>query len=135
MMATILHITSRDAWTAAASSGYYRALSLASEGFIHCSTIAQTEETANRFFHGQQGLVLLCIDESRLEAEVKYEPPVGGAVHDPRADSLFPHLYGPLNVSAVVRVVAFPPKPDGSFELPAEIRSNFLPSAAGNANR
>lgn len=120
-MAIILHITFRDAWTAAAPGGYYRAPSLESEGFIHCSTIAQTAETANRFFRNQQDLVLLCIDENELEAEVKYEAPAGGAVRDPRAASLFPHLYGPLNVSAVIQVVAFPPRPDGSFELPPEI--------------
>jgi len=114
----ILHITQRTDWEAAASSGYYAPASLEAEGFIHCSTFEQTAETANRFFPNQQGLVLLCIDTAKTDAKVKYEGPAG--VQDPRAESLFPHIYGPLNLSAVVRVAEFAPSKHGRFELPVE---------------
>ena len=114
----ILHITQRDIWEASASSGYYAPASLDSEGFIHCSTFEQTAETANQYFANQQGLVLLCIDTEKTDAEVKFEAPAG--VHDPRAESLFPHIYGPLNLSAVLRVAEFAPNAEGKFELPAE---------------
>jgi uncharacterized protein (DUF952 family) len=114
----ILHIAHRRDWEAALSRGHYSAASLETEGFIHCSTPEQVVETANRFFPGQQDLVLLTIDESKLEAELRYEPASGGSADDARGE-LFPHLCGRLNLSAVVRVVAFAPGADGRFTLPA----------------
>jgi uncharacterized protein (DUF952 family) len=87
--------------------------SLRSEGFIHCSTLAQVIDTANRFYRGQQDLLVLCIEESRLTAELKYEAPA--MPRDEAADELFPHLYGELNVEAVERVVDLPCEADGSF--------------------
>lgn len=90
-MPIVLHIAHRDPWEAAARAGDYRPLSLDSDGFIHCSTPEQTVETANQFFPGQEGLVLLCIDTSRLQAEVRYEAPA--CLGDQR-ESLFPHIYG-----------------------------------------
>lgn len=118
-MPLILHITQRDAWEASTPGGYYRPPSLDAEGFIHCSTIEQTVATANQFYAGQRDLILLCIDPARTEAEVKYEAPA--CAGDDRADSLFPHIHGPLNVSAVLETVEFVPRSDGSFELPAAI--------------
>ncbi len=89
------------------------------DGFVHCSTIEQTAETANQFFPDQRDLVLLCIDANKSEAEVRYEGPA--CANDQREDALFPHIYGPLNISAVIRVVEFIPNADGQFILPAEI--------------
>ncbi len=120
-MSVILHIAHRTAWQQSFAGGYYTAPSLYSEGFIHCSTTAQAIETANRLFRNDRDLVLLCIDEEKLEPDVKYEAPKGTAAHDLRVGEVFPHLYGPINVSAVIRVVDLVPQPDGSFELPSEI--------------
>jgi len=119
-MDTILHITTREAWALARRRGSYRSDSLDGEGFIHCSTPAQTVETANRFFRGAKDLVLLCIDPARVRAELRFEPPAGVTVHDSRAE-LFPHLYGPLELDAVIRVVDFPPSATGEFVLPASL--------------
>ncbi|HEY7889823.1 MAG TPA: DUF952 domain-containing protein [Steroidobacteraceae bacterium] len=118
-MPLVLHITPRNVWATSAPGGYYQPSSLASDGFIHCSTVKQTVDTANQFYAGQSDLVLLCIDPDKAEAEVKYDAPAGAG--DQRADSLFPHIYGPLNVSAVLEVVEFAPRSDGRFELPAAI--------------
>jgi uncharacterized protein (DUF952 family) len=119
-MATILHITTRADWDAARAAGSYRPTSLAHEGFIHCSTPAQAVGSANKYFRGRTDLILLCIDESRVAAEVRYEPPatIGGAP-DPRVGELFPHVCGPLELDAVVRIVPFPCDRDGGFALPA----------------
>jgi uncharacterized protein (DUF952 family) len=87
--------------------------SLRSEGFVHCSTLAQVIDTANRFYRGQKDLVVLYIEESRLTAELKYEAPAMS--HGEAAGELFPHLYGELNVEAVERVVELPCEADGSF--------------------
>lgn len=120
-MATILHITTRADWDAAQAAGSYRLTSLAHEGFIHCSTPAQAAGSASKYFRGRTDLLLLCIDESRIAAEVRYEPPAMiGGVPDPRAGERFPHIYGPLALDAVVRVVPFPCDRDGGFTLPAD---------------
>lgn len=117
----ILHITTHNDWQKARQTGEYTAPSLNSEGFIHCSTLKQTVDTANIFFNGQKGLILLCIDENKLNSECKYEDPTGGGQHDPNVGNLFPHVYGPLNLSAVIKVVDFPSNTDGLFSLPNEL--------------
>ena len=123
----ILHITTLKEWYRGLSEEKYTAPSLASDGFIHCSTPAQTAGTANVFFKGQSGLVLLCIDESKLRSKCKYEDPAGNGRHDPRPGNLFPHVYGPINVTAVIRVVDFPADENGVFVLPWDITSEFRP--------
>ena len=107
----ILHITTRESWEEAAKAGAYTAKSLQTQGFIHGSTAEQVIDVANFLFRGQRGLVLLCIDESRLKAEVRYENLEGGL-------KLFPHVYGPIETDSVVEVLDFPPEADGTFRLP-----------------
>jgi uncharacterized protein (DUF952 family) len=119
----ILHITTLNNWEAAVAAGEYRAPSLQGEGFIHCSTAKQAADTANIFFKAQKGLVLLCIDEARLSARLEYEAPTGGGAHDQSVGRLFPHVYGPINLDAVIKVVEFPPNKDGSFTLPVEAKA------------
>ncbi|MBN1950313.1 MAG: DUF952 domain-containing protein [Bacteroidales bacterium] len=120
-MKMIFHITTQKDWEKALKAGEYRAPSLQQDGFIHCSTLKQTIETANIFFKGQQGLILLCVDEEALEAPCKYEDPTGGALHSPEAGSLFPHVYGPLKLSAITEVMDFPVDEDGMFCLPEKL--------------
>ena len=119
-MNLILHITSRKAWSDAQKAGAYTAPSLSSEGFIHCSTSTQVSSVAEKLYKGQTGLVLLVIDPARLSSDLKWEPPFDGAP-PPGVDSseLFPHIYGPINLDAVVRAVDFEPSADGKFVLPA----------------
>ncbi|MCM0677357.1 DUF952 domain-containing protein [Micromonospora phytophila] len=69
-------------------------------GFIHLSGADQVVETARRVFTGVTGLTLLTVDPDRLGAALRWEPSRGGA--------LFPHLYGPLPVPAVVAAAALP---------------------------
>jgi uncharacterized protein (DUF952 family) len=114
----ILHLASNDAWLAAVKNGVYYADSLSTEGFIHCSKPSQIVGVANTFYHGQQGLVLLVIDPSKLESELKWEPPAEPEPTHAREGELFPHLYGPLNLDAVVNVIAFEPGANGIFTLP-----------------
>ena len=116
----IVHIVKRGEWEIAAGRGTYAPDTLQAEGFIHCSTKGQLSDTANRFYRGQNDLVVLCIEESRLKAELRYEAPA--MQHGESAGKLFPHLYGELNVDAVVRVVALPCDADGSFRLLDELQ-------------
>ena len=117
----ILHIVAESEWVKAVGRGSYAPSSLLAEGFVHCSTLAQVVATANRFYRGQNGLVVLCIAEERLAVELRYEAPVGAARGE-AAGEVFPHLYGELNVDAVVRVVELPCEMDGSFRLPDGLR-------------
>jgi uncharacterized protein (DUF952 family) len=107
----ILHICPQSAWEAAQVVGEYRADSLKTEGFIHCSTYEQVVGSANRFYRGKQGLVLLVIAPELVASEVRYEVAGDGLA--------YPHIYGPLSVSAVTATVAFPPEADGTFKLPS----------------
>ena len=113
--ATILHIVPRAEWEAAVRTDEpYAPESLAAEGFIHCSTPAQVLGPANAFYRGQGGLVLLRIDPGRLAADLVYEDCY-------ESGQAFPHIYGPLNLEAVVEVVDFPVGPDGTFSLPDDV--------------
>jgi uncharacterized protein (DUF952 family) len=108
----LLHITTQTLWNMAQGLGRYSAPSLASEGFIHCSTPAQVVATAERFYAGQHGLILLVIDLERIQAEVKYEAGTD------KPGELFPHIYGTLNLDAVTRVVDFASDSAGNWVLP-----------------
>ncbi|WP_435360194.1 DUF952 domain-containing protein [Haloarchaeobius sp. DFWS5] len=106
-MGLILHIVPEADWDDDPDS--YHPDSLDSEGFIHCSKPEQVEAVAN---HPENDFpddcLLVCIDESKLDAEVKYE-------------NEFPHVYGHLNDEAVVSVVEFPITDDGEFGLPISV--------------
>ena len=116
----IYHISSRQAWSEARQRGDYRADSLENEGFIHCSTKTQVLPVAEKYYKGQQGMVLFEIDSSRLSSELRWEPPSGGAPPPgvPEGE-LFPHIYGPINLDAIVNVYDLESNPDGHYELPA----------------
>lgn len=113
-MPTIFHITTREAWESALASGAYTTPTLASEGFIHCSEPRQVARVANERFRGRSDLVLLEIDSARVGRKILYENTEGGA-------ELFPHIYGPLNLDAVTRVLRFEPNEGGSFTTPPSV--------------
>ena len=96
-MATIFHITSAAEWTRARAAGSYAAASLQTEGFIHCSDEHQYRWVAKARFRGRTDLVLLHIDPALIGAEIRYENLESGS-------ELFPHVYGPIPVEAVVKV-------------------------------
>jgi len=112
-MAIIYHIARETAWNGPDPSAPYRGDSLASQGFIHCSTRDQVIRTANRYYRGQSGLVLLAIDEACLRSPLRYELGTHGE------NELFPHLYGPLNRDAVVGVYPLQLAEDGTITYPA----------------
>jgi len=68
------------------------------DGFIHLSAADQVHETAAKHFAGQTGLILAEIDLAQLGSAVRWETSRGGA--------LFPHVYAPIPLSALVSAVA-----------------------------
>jgi uncharacterized protein (DUF952 family) len=114
----IYHLTSRDAWRLARETGSYRAPSLDGQGFIHMSaTPEQVQRVANGIFAGADDLVVLVIDPTALSATLRYEPPDTTVPAEHSDGEQFPHLYGPLETSAVVRVLDYPSRADGTFAL------------------
>jgi len=115
----ILHITSKQEWNEAQARGEYIAPSLETEGFIHCSTEKQVLHVANAFYRGQNALVLLVVDETKLKPELKWEPPAGPPAKGISESDLFPHVFGPINIDAISSVIDFEPDPvSGDFSLP-----------------
>ncbi len=114
---TLLHIIGREEWAAALAAGTpHRAPDQDEVGFLHLSTPELVLIPANSFYAGRDDLVLLVVDPDRLRAEVRFEEGV-----PPSGDLRFPHLYGPLDLDAVVAVVDFPRGEDGRFSLPPEL--------------
>ncbi|TGN66853.1 DUF952 domain-containing protein [Nocardioides eburneiflavus] len=96
----MFHIATAADWRATLATGTYTTStvgrSLAEEGFIHASRREQVQGVFDRYYRGLgEDLVLLTIDPTRLESEVRVEP-VG--------DDTYPHVHGPINRSAVVDV-------------------------------
>ncbi|MBW4573675.1 MAG: DUF952 domain-containing protein [Aphanothece sp. CMT-3BRIN-NPC111] len=112
-MSILLHITKREQWEEAKLTKSYCGDTLDSEGFIHCSTPQQVIRVANTLFQYQRRLVLLCIEFNKVEPEIRYEGLDGG--------ERFPHIYGHLNINAVVQVLNFEPGEDGLFKLPGDM--------------
>jgi uncharacterized protein (DUF952 family) len=106
----ILHLVEPEAWHAAQEAGEYRAESLDTEQFIHFSEQHQVAGSANRYYKGKN-MLLLVVDTDKLKHELRYEA-------SPRTGELFPHLYGALNLDAVLRVLPYSPGEDGTFTEP-----------------
>ena len=115
----IYHITSRQAWNEARERGDYRAQSLETEGYIHCSTESQVLPVAQNFYKGKNDLYLLVIEPALLVSDLKWEPPSGGTPPPgvPEGD-LFPHIYGPINLDAVIQVFDLLSNSDGKYHFP-----------------
>lgn len=92
----IYHVVTKSNWEKALQAGYYEAESLALEGFIHTSRENQVAGVLERYYKGQNDLLLLHIDETKLAAPLKYELA-------PSVNEEFPHIYGRLNLDAVIK--------------------------------
>jgi uncharacterized protein (DUF952 family) len=112
-MRTIFHITSEQSWEQAQRAGSYSSDTLDSEGFIHCSTTWQVMRIANRMYRGQSDLVLLTIDADKLQAPMRYERPTD----NPYTAQRFPHIYGPINLDAVIEASPLVPGENGLFSM------------------
>ena len=92
----IYHILSSNSWQKVRDINSYKPEGFSKEGFIHCSKRDQIVAVANRYYQGQSDLIILEIDEDKLDSRVVFENLDG-------KNELFPHIYGHLNINSVVR--------------------------------
>ena len=97
MSGTAYKILTADQWVQFQADGAFHGAPIdLADGYIHMSTADQLDETLSKHFVGQSGLVIAEIDLGSFGDALKWEASRGGA--------LFPHLYAPLPMTAVVGV-------------------------------
>lgn len=115
----IYRIAELAAWQAAQQTGFFASPDLTAEGFIHASELYQVEATANRYYAGRTDIVLLELDESELWVAAV---PVKREYAEARND-YFPHIFAPIPLAAVARVLSFQMGSDGQLTLPPELEN------------
>lgn len=110
----LFHLALADAWAGAFTTGEYRESTLGrtleEQGFIHMSYAHQVQGVADAFYRGRDDVMLLAIDPARVGVEIREDV-------DPASGESYPHLYGPLPVTAVVAAHPVELLPDGRLHL------------------
>jgi anti-anti-sigma factor len=114
----LYHAAMPSDWDVALATGVYtvstRGRSLDQVGFVHCSYRDQIEAVADRIYGDVDDLVLLQIDATRVTATIVDEP------GEPSSTERFPHVYGPIDVDAVVEARLWRRGGDGRWRLPPD---------------
>lgn len=111
----IVHVALKEEWEDLANENVYAPISYEKDGFIHCSEVENIAEVANdNLGKVKEQMVLLCIDTDKLTSEVKWETRGDKGIR-------FPHVYGPINLDAVIDVINFTKDKNGMFYYPDEI--------------
>jgi len=93
----IFHIAQKSEWQAAEAGGVYTGESLKNDGFVHSCFRNQVDQVLKQWFAGLDDLLLIEIDPHEVDAEIRFENLEGGS-------QKFPHIYGPINLDAVISV-------------------------------
>jgi uncharacterized protein (DUF952 family) len=110
-MKIVYKICSTALWQSAEKTGFFKGAPVdIRDGYLHFSTAQQVRETADKHFAGQNDLLLVAVAADSLGNALRYEPSRGG--------DLFPHLYSPLPLSAVLWVKPLPLGSDGRHVFP-----------------
>lgn len=118
-LAHLYHLAVADEWNEAVHRGgpYTRSTahrSLEEEGYIHCSMESQLQDTADRHYRGRDDVVLLSIDPALVDAEIRVEDLHGMA-------ESYPHVYGPIPLTAVISAKPVPLRADGTLDVTAAL--------------
>ena len=95
----IYHVVLPEVWATFEGRPSFRTPSLETEGFIHCSGQHQVAGVLEKYFHGKTGLVKLVIDTAKLTSNYLEE-------WSNSSMDTFPHIYGPINIDAVIDIIA-----------------------------
>ena len=103
----IYHHITKSVWKDAQKDRDYSPPSLKHEGFIHTSTYEQVIPTANRKLQGISDLLVLVIDTEKVKQKIIFEKASNG--------EMYPHIYGPLNLDSVVKIMKLETDNEGQF--------------------
>ena len=110
----VYRIAEREDWLQCLRLGHFASADLKREGFIHCSEKHQVLRTAAKYYAGKTDLVLLEIDETQIEQNLKREDLTGKGER-------FPHIYAAIPIAAVVHHAALLVDSEGRFTLPFDL--------------
>lgn len=110
----ILHCLRKRTWDRVKDNERYGKEYIETEGFIHCSSIEHMWRVAPNFKDIDEPLLLLCIDTDKVIPEIKWED-------GDNCGREYPHIYGELNLDAVVDVLPFLKDKEGNFILNPEL--------------
>ena len=101
------HLTIDAEWHAQKNGDSYTPGAFEADGFIHCTNGHDLlTEIANMFYkESPEPRTVLVLDMNKIESDVRYDD----------AEERFPHIYGPLNPSAVVAELPVQRQQDGTF--------------------
>lgn len=106
----IFHVVKKENWKSQKKDSRYHPESLDSDGFIHCSTGRTIEEVTNRLYKDQDDILLIIINTTLVEPEIRYE-------NSGNSDTKYPHIYGPLNMDAVIDKIELASEDDGGYKI------------------
>lgn len=109
----ILHCMKASLWEKRKALSHWGEEELVRDGFIHCSPLKYWWRVAPNFKNAKEDLLLLLLEEDKLEVKPKYE--------DGGEGRLYPHVYGMVNNSAVVQVLPFLRDEEGNYVRNAEL--------------
>ncbi|EWH09425.1 hypothetical protein DS2_12864 [Catenovulum agarivorans DS-2] len=109
LMDPYIYLLSSEAeYKQALASGQFVRDSLQTEGFIHASPKSQLSRVANKFYKKTEQPIIIELDKKLITSEVKWEPATGG---------LYPHIFGPINIDSVYKVIPIAPESSGDFSI------------------
>lgn len=101
------HLALSEVWDAQKSGTQYVPEAYDADGFIHCTDgLERLLEVANMFYKiDSRPYTVLVLQIGDITSPVRYDDP----------ERLFPHIYGPLNTSAVRGELTVDRASDGTF--------------------
>ena len=101
------HLVPEQVWLEHGGKATYLPEAFEADGFIHCTNgLDPLLEVANMFYKADdRDYLVLVLDLPAIEPEVRYDDP----------DQIYPHIYGPLNTSAVRGQLRVSRTDDGTF--------------------
>ena len=104
----IYHLVTEREFRAGILETVYRPSGLAEDRFVHCALEPSVIPVANdHLAEVTEPVLLLAIDPEKLSSETRYEsaaPIEGGGRSHLSSATVFPHVYGPIDCSAITGV-------------------------------
>ncbi len=104
----IYHIVKEKYYLQQAGEKSYEPAGMEKSGFVHCALEESVIPVADDYYSEvDDKLILLKIDPLKLTSETRYEaasPAEGSGTLHVNSSPVFPHVYGPIDNSAVVGI-------------------------------